>query len=195
MSAILPGRARNAEATRAAILAAARQRFARDSYDNVGIRDIASDAGVDAALVPRYFGSKEELFRTLLNRPEKVERMVSLYGGSVDSLPERTADLILEEADDEGVIEDFLIMLNSIASPVASTMIREMITERCDNQVIPLLDGDGRDIRARILGSVTVGLILNKMMWGDFYKDPDCRPRTRQRIIELMQLALSPLSQ
>lgn len=193
MSAILPGRPRNAEATRAAILAAARQRFARDSYDNVGIRDIASDAGVDAALVPRYFGSKEELFRTLLNRPEKVERMLNLYGGSVDALPERTADLILEEGDDEGLIEDFLIMLNSIASPVASTMIRDMITERCDNQVIPLLDGDGRDIRARILGSVTVGLILNKMMWGDFYKDTDSRSHTRQRIIELVQLALQPI--
>ena len=54
--------ARNAGDTRARILAAARVRFSRDAYENVGTRDIAADAGVDAALVNRYFGSKEKLF-------------------------------------------------------------------------------------------------------------------------------------
>ena len=53
---------RNAGDTRARILAAARVRFSRDAYENVGTRDIAADAGVDAALVNRYFGSKEKLF-------------------------------------------------------------------------------------------------------------------------------------
>lgn len=51
-------RPRNAEATRAAILIAARERFARESYDDVGMRDVAGDVGVDAALVSRYFGSR-----------------------------------------------------------------------------------------------------------------------------------------
>src|SRR3954465_12636218 len=54
--------ARNAGDTRARILAAARVRFSRDAYENVGTRDIAADAGVDAALVNRYFGGKEKLF-------------------------------------------------------------------------------------------------------------------------------------
>ena len=54
--------ARNAGDTRARILAAARVRFALDAYENVGTRDIAADAGVDAALVNRYFGGKEKLF-------------------------------------------------------------------------------------------------------------------------------------
>ena len=56
-------RPRNASATRDAMLAAARERFARHSYDDVGLRDVARDAGVDAALISRYFGSKEDLFR------------------------------------------------------------------------------------------------------------------------------------
>ena len=63
-------RPRNAEATRAAILEAARERFARDSYDDVGMRDIARDVGVDAALVSRYFGSKEDLFTAVLDSCE-----------------------------------------------------------------------------------------------------------------------------
>ena len=49
---------RNRAVTRAALLAAARLRFAEHGYDGASVRDIAHDAGVDAALVFRYFGSK-----------------------------------------------------------------------------------------------------------------------------------------
>jgi len=41
------------------ILAAAVKRFATNSYEATGLRDIASDAGVDVAYVHRRFGSKE----------------------------------------------------------------------------------------------------------------------------------------
>jgi AcrR family transcriptional regulator len=53
---------RGAEASRAAILAAARERFAADGYERATIRAIAGDAGIDPAMVIRYFGSKEKLF-------------------------------------------------------------------------------------------------------------------------------------
>ncbi|MEG1028483.1 MAG: TetR family transcriptional regulator [Brevundimonas sp.] len=46
-------RPRNANATRQAILEAARERFCSDSYDDVGMRDVARDVGVDAALISR----------------------------------------------------------------------------------------------------------------------------------------------
>ncbi len=55
-------RSRDAEASRAAILAAARQRFAADGYERATIRAIAGDVGIDPAMVIRYFGSKEKLF-------------------------------------------------------------------------------------------------------------------------------------
>src|SRR5919107_2606356 len=59
-------RQKNAAATRETLLLSARRRFLEESYDNVGLRDIARDASVDVALVGRYFGSKEELFREVL---------------------------------------------------------------------------------------------------------------------------------
>lgn len=55
-------RPRSSEATRAAILAAARERFAADGYDRTTIRAVAADARIDPALVMRYFGSKQKLF-------------------------------------------------------------------------------------------------------------------------------------
>ena len=57
-------RPRNAAQTRADILAAARRRFATDGYEPTTLRTIAADVGVDAALVSRYFGSKQDLFAT-----------------------------------------------------------------------------------------------------------------------------------
>lgn len=44
------------------ILAAARERFAADGYERATIRSIAADAGIDPAMVMRYYGNKERLF-------------------------------------------------------------------------------------------------------------------------------------
>ncbi|CAN3129198.1 TetR family transcriptional regulator [Mycobacterium sp. smrl_JER01] len=55
-------RTRNAEGTRAEILAAARRRFGADGYERTTLRAVAADVGVDAALVIRYFGNKQQLF-------------------------------------------------------------------------------------------------------------------------------------
>ncbi|MYW10549.1 TetR family transcriptional regulator [Streptomyces sp. SID2563] len=54
--------ARRSDATRAAILAAARARFAADGYQKATIRAIASDAKIDPSMVMRYYGNKAGLF-------------------------------------------------------------------------------------------------------------------------------------
>ena len=53
---------RRSDATRAAILAAAREQFAASGYQAATIRSIAAVAGIDPALVMRYYGNKEGLF-------------------------------------------------------------------------------------------------------------------------------------
>src|SRR3974390_1283980 len=66
LSEVSAPRKRDAEATRAAILAAAKKHCARSGYDGAFVRDIAADAGVDAALINRYFGGKQGLFAAAL---------------------------------------------------------------------------------------------------------------------------------
>ncbi|WP_344078867.1 TetR/AcrR family transcriptional regulator [Streptomyces crystallinus] len=53
---------RRSDATKAAILEAARERFAADGYERATIRAIARDAGIDPSMVMRYYGNKEGLF-------------------------------------------------------------------------------------------------------------------------------------
>jgi AcrR family transcriptional regulator len=53
---------RRSDSTRAAILRAARERFAADGYERATIRAIARDAAIDPSMVMRYYGNKEGLF-------------------------------------------------------------------------------------------------------------------------------------
>src|SRR6516165_11042415 len=71
-----PRRRRDAAATREAILEAATGRFAAQGYERAGVREIAADAGVTAALVNRYFGSKEGLFAEVIRRALDMEHLV-----------------------------------------------------------------------------------------------------------------------
>ena len=59
---------RDAAATRRALVRAARRRFATDGYRATTVRDIAADAGVNVALINRYFSSKEGLFEACMLR-------------------------------------------------------------------------------------------------------------------------------
>src|ERR1700761_2446513 len=53
---------RTSQDTKAAILAAARERFGTAGFQAATIRGIAADAGIDPSMVMRYFGSKDKLF-------------------------------------------------------------------------------------------------------------------------------------
>ena len=63
------GRRPGTGGTREKILAAARSRFGQEGYDGTTIRGIAAGAGVDPALVPHYFGSKEGVFLAAVEFP------------------------------------------------------------------------------------------------------------------------------
>jgi AcrR family transcriptional regulator len=68
-------RRRDSAATRQALLDAATALFAERGYDRTTVRDIATRAGVNQALLFRYFGSKEALFAeaTAGHRREETE--------------------------------------------------------------------------------------------------------------------------
>src|SRR5256885_16427493 len=66
---------RNAAATRARLLEAARELFLRQGYKAVGLREVAAKAGVDVTLVRRYFGSKQRLFAEATDVSEDTDEI------------------------------------------------------------------------------------------------------------------------
>jgi AcrR family transcriptional regulator len=152
-------RLRNAAATRQAILDSARRHFARDGYDNVGLREIAGDAGVDPALVSRYFGGKEQLLKEAVrgDTPPLFE------GIALADLPAHLTGLLLEEASEGcgGVVdktERLLILLRSASSPKASEIVREAAGEDILRPIASLLGGPSAEARASLCLAVLIGV-------------------------------------
>src|SRR6202041_4175626 len=82
-----PGsRAEQRRRTEARILDAATQVFLSAGYDQAPIPAVASAAGVDAGLVMHYFGSKQELFRRVIDAAPVPE---------VSGTPEQAIEQIL----------------------------------------------------------------------------------------------------
>lgn len=72
-----PGRPSGESDTRQQLIEAARSLFIDNPYRQVSVRQIARDAGVDAALVRYYFGNKAGLFEAVLR--ETIEPMVAAF--------------------------------------------------------------------------------------------------------------------
>lgn len=97
-----PGRPPGTSETRGKILASARDLFAHNGIGNTSIRAIASDAGVDPALVHHYFGTKEKLFSAAINVPfDPAEILEPLRIAPVDELGRILPALILAVWDSE----------------------------------------------------------------------------------------------
>lgn len=111
--------------TRQRILKAAMLRFSSQSYESTGLRDIASDVGVDMAYVHRSFGSKENLFRAAVEATLMPDSW--LVAEPADLHRSLVADLLADKGADE--IRPFDIVVRSFSSPDASRVLHEIMEE------------------------------------------------------------------
>ena len=101
---------RDAANTRRLLLEAARRRFAHQGYAATTVREIADDAGVNVALISRYFDSKEGLFEACL--PTAVDELTHAVG-DVTQLSEVSGAIAQQIAglDSEGHPNQIMLML------------------------------------------------------------------------------------
>jgi AcrR family transcriptional regulator len=110
------GRRPAGSGTRGRILAAARDTFAAHGYGGASIRQIASAATVDPALVHHYFGTKDQLFLTVLRSEVDPEGILAqLLTGDIDTLGER-------------IVGEFLRLWEGGAGANASALLRTATT-------------------------------------------------------------------
>ncbi|MBX9613998.1 MAG: TetR family transcriptional regulator [Caulobacteraceae bacterium] len=177
-------RPRNAAATRAAILDAASQRFTAESYEQVGIRDVARDVGVDPALISRYFGSKEELFRAVIddcgNGRELMEGDRATFG-------ERVAHDLVYGPRKENKLAWLLIMLRSASSPKAAEVVQQASAEGFYQPFTEWMGGEDAVVRVRIAAGLMMGVAVSRDLSGGLNMTPDECERMKARIARLLQ--------
>ncbi len=163
MAEIKRGRRPGTSTTRDAILAAARERFSAQGYDRVRMRDVASDAGVDVALVTYHFGSKDGLFGAALEMPEPMASLMAdvLEHGELDDFGERFLRRVLEVWDDERTGGALVALVRSAMShPPAAERLREFVQSELLQRIAGRLDVPDADRRAALFGSQLIGLML-----------------------------------
>jgi AcrR family transcriptional regulator len=158
------GRRPGKQDTRETILTSARQAFAETGYDGTSIRQIASGAGVDPALVHHYFGTKEQLFLDVVRPPFDPEVLLRrVFDGSADGVPERLVRTFLSVW--EGPVSGPAIrglLRRGVAHHVTGRLLREFFTTQVVRQLASHLrdevDADELPLRATLVSSQLLGL-------------------------------------
>ena len=157
---------RNAGDTRARILAAARVRFSVDAYENVGTRDIAADAGVDAALVNRYFGGKEKLFDEAIQDAFAIKDHFA--GIDMSLFGEVITTLVMDGSEErrEAKFDALGMLLRASGSPATQARVSARFHAEFVLPLARLLRGRDAELRAALIASYLVGLATMKHALG-----------------------------
>lgn len=163
-------RGRNAAATKQAILDSARWCFANEGYDQVGVRDIAARAGADPALVNRYFGSKEGLFAEAVSAKFDLSE---LFIADRATLGERLARYILQKKTHSG--DPLVALLRSSSSGVSGGLLRDALIDGFVRPLAARLEGSDAELRAELVGSVLLGVVVYRTVVGCAIEQDDER--------------------
>ncbi|MDQ3028741.1 MAG: TetR family transcriptional regulator [Actinomycetota bacterium] len=146
--------------TRAAILDAARTAFAARGYTASSLRQVASVAEVDPALVLHYFGSKRDLFAAAIGLAEGVDTLIdSLLTGPVAGLGERLVRFYLQLVDSP--TSPVVALLRSAASDdEAARMVREFIGTEVIGRIVEVLAVPDAALRGTLVGTQLVGMAV-----------------------------------
>ena len=155
-------RKRNAAATRAGILEAAKAQFAQLGYDRATVRGIAAQAGADVALIKRYFGSKEALFTSALEASFQDD-FLSEWDRS--TFPLEIATMMADNLyRDEERVHRFQFLLRAATSPTTAPLLNLAIQERFLRPIRDWLGGDDAAPRARVLAALFIGLLVERLI-------------------------------
>ncbi len=156
--------ARRRGSARAAILESATRLFAQRGFANATVRDIATAAGADPALVKYHFGSKEALFLEVSQEHDEWREMLS---GPLEALGETVVEALLD-ADEAGRGRSVFAALVRASDSVS---VRQRLSRGMEEQFVrPLaarLEGPDAELRARLFAAQVHGLMTVLWVMGD----------------------------
>jgi AcrR family transcriptional regulator len=155
-NASTPRRRHDARASREALLDAADALFDERGYAAATVREIGERAGVDAALIARYFGGKEGLYLATLEREPRTPIPAALTPA---------LEHILSRSEQLGIGPIPLAMVSPAHSDELRERVREIIGRRLVEPFAGELAAHGAadaTLRAEILVALAVGVSLTR---------------------------------
>ncbi len=148
------GMRRSSEETKAVILAAARERFAKSGFERATIRAIAADANIDPSMVMRYFGNKDRLFAAAADFDLAIP---DLSDAEHDKLGERMVAHFMDRWErDEALV---VLLRSSATNPDAAQRMQAMFAGQLLPAIAKINPVDSQR-RAGLIGTQMLGLAL-----------------------------------
>lgn len=145
---------RTSAETKAVILAAAKERFARSGYERATIRAIAADADIDPSMVMRYFGSKDQLFAAAADFDLAIPDLPDV---DRDQVGARLVEHFLDRWDrDEAMV---VLLRTSASNEDAAQRMREIFAGQLF-PVVAKLNPVAPERRAALIATQMLGLAL-----------------------------------
>jgi AcrR family transcriptional regulator len=157
------GRRRGSPDTRESILEVARRLFADKGFDATTVRAIASDAGVDPAMIHHYFGTKEELFRQSLSIPfDPTTEIPKIVAEGLDRAGENLIRMFIGVWDSPLGGAGAALIRSAMSNEWTTRLLREFISTQILRRVIAELELDPAEapLRASLVASQLAGLAM-----------------------------------
>lgn len=156
--------------SRADILEAARDLFAAKGFKATTMRQVAEQAGVDAALIHHFFDSKVELFQAAINVHALAQSVANeIVPPSGGDAAEGIARLYLEQLFPTQQRTLAAVLRTALGSPDEIPQIREMLHGTIGTIVAvasQAIGGKDAALRAELIGSQMIGLLLMRHIIG-----------------------------
>ena len=154
--------------TRDAILAAAERLFLERGYENASMRAIGTAAGVDAALVTHFFGSKANLLAAAVRWPFDPDVEVpKLLAGGPDQVGRRVVRLFTRTWGDERLRDPIITLLSAATTePRAAELLDDVLRTRLLGPLLAALGSNRPELRANLAASQLVGLGMTRYILG-----------------------------
>jgi AcrR family transcriptional regulator len=152
-----------ADTTREKLLLAARETMWRRGYSNVGLREIAKAAGVDVALVSRYFGGKRGLFEATL---EGAFDLDGLFADPGNDPVEIIARAISVPVSGVAPPDPLRLLIMNANDPEVGATLRAAFEAGFLTRFRATLKGPEAGARAALFTAVLLGLVLARKSLG-----------------------------
>ena len=150
---------RDAVRTRARILAAAQQVFAARGYAQAGIREIAGEAGVNVALVSRYFGPKEKLLEAALDASFDE---APFWDQPREGFGKALVSRFFDEA--HGHANPLPMLVQASTDPTAQAVALQVLKRRIAEPFAQWLGEPDGEARAAAFLALTAGVFIYRIM-------------------------------
>jgi AcrR family transcriptional regulator len=162
------GRRPGGSHTRTDILRAAAAQFSSGGYEATTVRKIAADAGVDPALIRRFYVDKEGLFTHVAAAAfSPDEAMTAALRGPRGRLGERLVTYflgVMGDADRPGPV--LALIRPAVTSEHAAALMRRFLATEVLARIATALGADQAELRAALAASQLVGLAVARAAVG-----------------------------